>query len=259
MKTLYLTFCFFFPFLSAMVFGQAQVFDPTPLPGAGLEKQNPAREDFAAEQPSLPTDFYYQMQLLQQDVLQLRGMVDEQAHEIKKLKQQRLDDYLDLDRRISKLGSGSSGAGASGEASDTRSGAVSSTGRNLNVSHSQAETQSYRAAIDLVLRKKDYKAATTALMAHLNEFPQGSTAANAHYWLGELYLKDEKFDTAERWFNDLLNKFPEHSKVPDSKYKLGQVLFLKGDKVRAREILDDVVQMGTSASNLARRFIANNY
>lgn len=57
-------------------------------------------------QDALEANVKLGMQLLQQEVLQLRGMVEEQAHELKRLKQQRLDDYLDLDRRLSKVGQG---------------------------------------------------------------------------------------------------------------------------------------------------------
>lgn len=48
-------------------------------------------------------DRYYQMQVLQQEVQMLRGMVEELNHELQQLKQRQMDDYLDIDRRLSAI------------------------------------------------------------------------------------------------------------------------------------------------------------
>ena len=40
------------------------------------------------------------MQSLRDEVRELRGVVDEMSFQLRELKQQQLDDYLDLDRRI---------------------------------------------------------------------------------------------------------------------------------------------------------------
>ena len=58
-------------------------------------------EDNATSSPNLLSELYYQVQNLQQEVIELRGLVEQQNHHLQKLKQQRLDDYIDLDRRIS--------------------------------------------------------------------------------------------------------------------------------------------------------------
>ena len=49
-------------------------------------------------------ELYYQLQLLQQEVMQLRGMVEEQDYQIRQLKEQSLERYLDLDRRLKEGG-----------------------------------------------------------------------------------------------------------------------------------------------------------
>ncbi|MGB2466418.1 MAG: YbgF trimerization domain-containing protein, partial [Porticoccaceae bacterium] len=46
-------------------------------------------------------DRYYQMQVLQEEVQMLRGMVEELNYELQQLKQRQMDDYLDIDRRLS--------------------------------------------------------------------------------------------------------------------------------------------------------------
>ena len=61
---------------------------------AGTVRQAPQNE--AAQ-------VYYQLQLLQQEVRELRGIVEEQAHKIKELNRKRTEDYIDLDRRLAGI------------------------------------------------------------------------------------------------------------------------------------------------------------
>ena len=48
-------------------------------------------------------ELFYQLQLLQQEVMQLRGLVEEQSHQLQKLKQQGMERYIDVDRRLGQL------------------------------------------------------------------------------------------------------------------------------------------------------------
>ena len=53
----------------------------------------------AASGPNLG-NLVLQIQQLQQDVMRLNGIVEEQAHELRKLKEQSLERYVDLDKRL---------------------------------------------------------------------------------------------------------------------------------------------------------------
>ena len=58
-------------------------------------------------------NLFFQMQQLQQEVMRLNGKVEEQAHELRKLKDQSLQRYVDLDKRISGgSGTGTAAAGS---------------------------------------------------------------------------------------------------------------------------------------------------
>ena len=61
----------------------------------------------AAAPVSAQGQVFMQLQQLQQEVQQLRGLIEEQQNEIRGLKQESLDRYQELDRR---LGSGTTGA-----------------------------------------------------------------------------------------------------------------------------------------------------
>lgn len=201
---------------------------------------------------NMQAELFYQFQSLQQEVLELRGLVEEQAHEIQRLKQQRMDDYLDLDRRIGELsrsGGGNLGASLPGGGSAGESG---ETGDRVS------ETQMYRDAYQL-LRDREIEQAIEAFNAYLDAYPQGNFAGNSHYWLGEIYLLNEDLDAAQEWFEKLLREFPDDRKRADAQYKLGRVYHQQGDEQRAQQLLQDVASGTSDAARLARQYLQDNF
>jgi tol-pal system protein YbgF len=126
------------------------------------------------------------------------------------------------------------------------------------------EASAYRAAYALV-QGRQFDKAISAFQQFLQRFPGGLYAANAHYWLGELYLVKEPPDleASRQSFVLLLAEYPDNSKAPDALYKLGKVQFMKGNREKAREYMDLVISQYGSTNNavvkLAREFIAQNY
>jgi len=239
-----------FLFLSHWTYAQVAVEDRK-VPSAAVKSQSaPPAANIAAE-------LHYQLQVLQQEVLQLRGMVEQQSNEIKKLKQQRLDDYLDLDRRLSQLGNSTSSSSAA--TTNTSNGSLATSSLiNSNISPEE-ELSSYKSAINLVLREQKYDEAIAGLSKHLDDYPRGRYSANAQYWLGEIYMLKNELDSAQQWFTRLLRDFPEHTKVPDAQFKLGKVYYLLGDKAAAKTLLEKVAQSDNNAARLARDYLDANY
>lgn len=219
--------------------------------------------------PSVNEKLFDQLQILQREVLQLRGQVEQQGHEIKKLKQQRLEDYLDLDRRIGEINA------AAGQASHQQGADAgnrrtppprSSTnppngksGSGGQLSPSKDERERYRTAIDQVLKKQDYPAAQSSFSDYLTRYPQGYYKPNIHYWQGEIFLLQGETDKATTAFGALINQYPKHSKTPDAKYKLAKLYFQQGKKDEAKKLLEVVVQSGSDASRLAQSFLERHY
>lgn len=227
-------------------------------------RQAAAASAVAADQSSGAAEVFYQLQLLQQEVAQLRGLVEEQGFEIKRLKQQRLDDYLNLDKRLSSL----SGVAPSKTEADTATSENTASVSRLNgtatsgVSSAPAsanESAQYRAAIDLILKKKDYTQAQTALNKYLTDFPEGKYAANCQYWLGELALLGGDLESSRQWFAKMVQQWPQHSKVADANYKLGTVYHKLGDQAKAKEILEQVANGNSNASRLAQGYLKANF
>ncbi|WP_237058092.1 tol-pal system protein YbgF [Microbulbifer sediminum] len=203
-------------------------------------------------------DAYYQMQVLQQEVAELRGAVEELRHEVKRLKQQRTEDYMDLDRRIARLSgaapadqppAGDDAAALSGSAG----GAVGTGGPDA----SDDERERYQSSFGLA-REGDFAAASTEFKKLLEEYPNGKYAPNANYWLGEIALVQGNLEEAREWFTALLDGYPESNKVWDGRYKLGTVYHQLGDNQKARELLEQVAASDARAAKLAKKYLEQN-
>ena len=72
------------------------------------------------------------------------------------------------------------------------------------------EGDAYRAAYALV-RGQQFDQAMPAFQQFLQDYPDGKYAANAHYWLGELYLvvQPPDLESSRQSFSLLLSQYPE--------------------------------------------------
>jgi tol-pal system protein YbgF len=208
------------------------------------------------EAQNIQMELFFQLQALQEEVQLLRGMVEEQTHEINRLQQQRMEDYLDLDRRLSQLSEGAKIGSGGGTSDAARSGGTASA--QAPASGVNAETEAYRAAYQL-LRDRNIDEAIEAFNAYLQQYPKGNFAGNSYYWLGEIFLLKDDLEKSRDWFSRLLNDFPRDRKVSDTKFKLGTVYHRMGNDNRARELLQDVAGDGSDASRLASRYLQENF
>lgn len=218
----------------------------------------------SAPAPSMPNDIFYQLQMLQQEVQLLRGLVEEQQYELKRLKQQRLDDYLGLDRRMAALAGGTSSVPSpvvETSAPESQGGTVATVTAMPAVDGNAApsELQRYRTAIDLALSKKDYVNAIAAFNQYLVDFPVGRYAANSQYWLGEIYLMQGELEQARQRFALLLKEHAGSNKSADATYKLGVVYHRLGEAAKAQQFLVQVAGGTGNASRLAADYLAKHW
>lgn len=206
-----------------------------------------AQPDLSAPAES---DVYSQIRALQEEVAILRGLVEEQQYQLKQLKQLQLDNYMDLDRRLS---GGVTASGLSSRAPEPTKPEVAS-----RVADTASEADVYKTAYDL-LNQKDFDAAVTAFTDHLSRFPSGNFASNSHYWLGKIAMLKKDYPQAKTWFTNLIANFPSAAKVPDAQLDLGKVYFLMGDKAKARSLLTEVASGNSDAARLAQKFLADNF
>ena len=169
------------------------------LDGPSLTEVSLPEENQASKLASNQFDV---MQDLRDEVRSLRGLVEELSYDLQKMKQRQLDDYLDIDRRLSiqniEVNStevlNSEGELVIADNVDDPSRPILTSGdpvldqtpvladsvRDYEV----AVRQDYEAASNKLLKDRNIDSATVALNMHLVDFPDSPFTANAHYWLG---------------------------------------------------------------------------
>lgn len=182
---------------------------------------------------------------MQSDLQALRGQVDELTHQIQELQNQQKKMYSDLDKRVSQNTTSKMTTPASGDIGDidtntetpstvpadtikpkakTKPISTTTAIKPINTAqpNSAEEQQIYQTAYGLIKAKK-YSAAAKTLQEMLQKYPSGQFAANAHYWLGELYGLMGKNDQAVTEFMTVVNNYPDSPKIADSQLKLGLI------------------------------------
>jgi tol-pal system protein YbgF len=211
-------------------------------------------------QPSLPvsaqSDVYSQIRSLQDEVTTLRGLIEEQAYELKQLKQLQLDNYIDLDRRLS--GAAKATTTKSESISPSATVAVPDLSSAPVLADGVSESDAYKAAYDL-LNQKNFDGAVDAFKAYLVRFPNGEFASNSHYWLGKVAMLKKDYPAAKQWFSELIDRFPNASKVSATKLDLGKVYYILGDKVKAKVMLTEVAAGNDDVARLADKFLSENF
>ena len=229
------------------------------------QEQAVSGEAAGSDQP-----LFYQIQMLQQELRDLRGTVEEQTYLIQKLQQNQRSQYVDLDRRVAALSPNRPAPGptpvpmgdAMTEASDvvvgTQSAAPSMAVPQAAVDvEPTSEREAYAQAIEL-MRAKRFDESTQAFGALIVKYPNGQYTPNAFYWLGELNLATGQTEPARQNFVQVIRLYPDHQKVPDALYKLGVLYFQLGDEAESRRYLEQVESEfpQSSAGTLAKRYLA---
>jgi TolA-binding protein len=244
------------------------------LDGPSLTEVSLPEENQASKLASNQFDV---MQDLRDEVRSLRGLVEELSYDLQKMKQRQLDDYLDIDRRLSieniEVNStevlNSEGELVKADNADDSSQPILTSGdpalhqtpvladsvRDYEV----AVRQDYEAASNKLLKDRNIDSATVALNMHLVDFPDSPFTANAHYWLGEIYLLKGDTELARKAFKTIVDQFPQHPKSMDSNFKLGKIYFQLGDRAIAEEFLLKAIESPGGTATKAQKFLEQNF
>jgi tol-pal system protein YbgF len=227
---------------------------------------------------------------LQTEVQTLRGQVEDLTHQLQQLQTQQKSQYSDLDKRVSSHGGAATPTTAAntdeaGPDDDTATAVAKpkkaskkavadtssvglpavattpvdeqktnapSTSATANQPNVAEEQQIYQTAYNLIKAKK-YSDAADTLQKMLQKYPSGQFAANAHYWLGELYGLMGKNDQSISEFSNVVKNYPDSPKIADAQLKLGLIYAAQLKWPDARTSFKKVINHypGTASAHLA--------
>lgn len=178
---------------------------------------------------------------------QLEKQQSELATQVNDLKQQ----VNQLQNQIDQLNQ----RAAQAPAAQSVASSASSPATNIFKSTSQAtdkrELQAYQKGYDS-LKNRDLARAKTAFYDYLSAFPHGKFVSQSHYWLGEIYLKQNMPARAEAEFK-IVTANPDNPKYTEAMLKLGFAYIDQANYPQARKQFNDVKQKfpDTTAAQLA--------
>lgn len=194
-------------------------------------------------------ELFYQLQILQAEIQDLRGQVEEQTYLVKRLQRDQKEQYLDLDRRLVAFSENQPAPGPSSTAPLT-----APIARLGDLTEREAYTQAFEA-----MRARDFDNSMAGFQSLIETYPNGQFTPNAYYWIGELQLVAKAdAEQARQSFMQVVKLYPDHQKAPDALYKLGVVYHNLGDIPTAKSYLQRVQQEhpSSSAAGLAAKYAA---
>lgn len=225
---------------------------------------------------SANAELFFMIEQLKQEVSELRGLVEQQAFQLRNLEISGKRRYQDIDTRVLAISQqlGSAGASTSAEVGDvpagslpTRlpdagivpaAGSVQSAPAVSSAPVSEEQKQAYAKAYSLV-KQKSFEEAVDSLHSYIERYPEGELTGNAYYWLGEVYLVLPKLEQAKQSFMIVVKTFPGHRKVADSMFKLAVTYDRLLDPVNSEKYLELVQKSfpNSTASKLAKSYKIN--
>lgn len=197
-----------------------------------------------------------------QEIARLRGRIDELEYQFKRLTEMSQQRYLDLEQRVS----GGGAAGANGQVVDSQTAAAvagsssaGSSGVGGNSADNAATAQKDYENAFAKVQSRDFDGAIVAFEAFVVDHGDSNLAANAHYWLGELYSAKNQLDASAQAFDTVISEFSQSNKVPDAMYKLGLVKARQGKAQESRSLLEQLVKQypDSKAGTMAKDFLSS--
>ncbi len=231
------------------------------------------------------SDSSSKMEALQNEVQTLRGQVEQLTHQLQQARNQQRVMYSDLDKRIGNQYATTAIQSSPKEVKKTapvkkiisidqeedndrpvtdapkplatsshaaNGASATNTKTTVNQPDVAEEQKIYQTAYDLIKVKK-YNEAIMTLKKMLQKYPSGQFAANAHYWLGELYGLQGKNDQSATEFAIVVKDYPDSPKVSDAQLKLGLIYAAQFKWPDAKTAFKKVIAHypGTASARLA--------
>lgn len=168
-----------------------------------------------------------EIELLHQEVAQLRGGLEVANHALETAEQRQKDLYADTDARIRKLEGGATSE-MSGEA-----------GLSEPMDETE-EAQAYKAAYAFSQQAK-HQEAFDAFDAFIKEYPESKLTPDALYGLGYSQFALRSYKSSIVSQQKLLSAYPDSPKVPNAMYSIANSQIQLGQVKNAKKMLRDLI------------------
>lgn len=209
-----------------------------------------------------------QLEQMQQEIKALRNMVEQQANTLSKMQTEQRNRYLDLDQRAQEHAQRLLNL----EEKPTspvisRTPAPAPTQKPQTATNNQPsppkpvapviqDQQAYNQAYAHIPEYR-FDEAIHAFQAFIRNYPDSRLIGNAYYWLGEIYMAQNRTADAEKMFDVVVNNYPASFKIADSKYKLGLIYARYGNHNKANTTMEAIIvdHPREPAADLARSYL----
>lgn len=198
---------------------------------------------------------------LQTDIQQLRGMAEEQSHEINRLKQREQNIYADIHARLRQLESESAARISAGTAVVTPKQVSAPEKPAYTEASASAPTPTQavqpkpvkkvkpksraeeKAAFDTAfasVKNSHYQQAIMQLEQFLQDYPDGIYSDNTYFWLGSVYKIVNNLPAAKKNFQAVYTQFPKSEKAAMAMLKLADIYNEENDSAKARQLYQQI-------------------
>lgn len=237
----------------AAVSGTAAAQAPVYEAGSGsLEDRVTRLERMMEARNQLLTETQQQLMSLQGEMDQLRGSLERSEYQLNQAVERQRQLYQELDNvsAQNKQAADTATTDATATAAATAPAAkAAAPAKDVVVSDNAVENQAYDAAVQLVLRDKQYDKAITAFQDFIAKYPKSVYRPNAHYWLGQLLFSQKRTDEAAEQFAAVVKDFPKSPKRADAMLKLGVIAQEKGDVAGAKTVFQQIISAYPTSSS----------
>lgn len=196
---------------------------------------------------------YDQLQTLQREVQDLRGIIEQQNHELGQLKNEQRDRYLDIDRRLSALSGGTSvGLGQNGVAGQDARLQPGQERAAQDRRGTSPQGQGGNSGVAPVLQDPFDTGANGAVATQAvgrgATGPGGPASAGVQMDEQELYrsalallLEQSEYEQAVSSFQEYVDRFPQGRLLTNAYYWQGEALILVGRLEQAQSVFMRII------------------
>jgi len=219
----------------------------------------------AGNQNDVLVKMFLQLEALQSEIQNLRGTVEEQSYQIRRMQIEQRDRYLDTDSRLTELYNevqahhssqgglvqlpvggvqtpsvqSSNETAINSQPNQTQPEATApnpvASGAGIDVNIVQNEQQLYRQALNLLLEDEAYQDAINLFQQYMDVYADGRYLTNALYWQGAALELVGNYSQAIVVLLRLINEHPQDPKAPTALLRLGTVYQEMGDSAQAAD------------------------